>query len=156
MQHNLRDGTYKRYTLNADWFELYDVGTWTMENCSYTEEHDGQSYAKGTLAGDSMDFKMDVDVPSDGKYCYTPTFKPYDKGHPVTVPKSIRKEEPREPIADIPADAEFYIKPAANVKKCLSVRSETSMGKSLYSKPNGCSICTAVSSTCVCQGWEAG
>lgn len=36
----------------------------------------------------------------------------------------MKQEQPRAAIANIPADSEFYIKPAANLKRCLSVCSD--------------------------------
>ena len=65
----------------------------------------------------------------DGSCCYTytPTFETYDKAYPVTVPSEPllkQQEQPRAAIANIPTGSEFYIKPAANVKRCLSVCSD--------------------------------
>ena len=60
VQHNLRDGTYKRYTLSADWFELCSSGNWKLQHGNYSEEHDGQPHARGTLVGDAESFRIDV------------------------------------------------------------------------------------------------
>lgn len=67
VQHNLSDGTYKRYTLSADWFELCGSGNWKLQGGSYSEENDGQPHARGRLVGDAVNFKIEVHV--SGMWC---------------------------------------------------------------------------------------